>query len=385
MMRKVAVFTGSRAEYGLLSRLMGLLRDDPSVALQIIAGAMHYAPEFGQTWRAIVADGHRIDARIESLLSSDTAAGVVKSLGLGTIGMADALDRLAPDVLVILGDRFEALGAAQAALIMGIPVAHIHGGEITEGAYDDAIRHAITKMASWHFVAADAYGARVIRMGTPPERVFTVGAPGLDRLLSGAPMPLAQVSADLVFDLGTPYFLATYHPATSATEDPVAGVRAMLEALADCAGLNTVLTYPNADNGGRAVIAEINAFVQVHPGRAIAVPSLGARYGAVMAAAAAVVGNSSSGIIEAPSFRVPSVNIGGRQAGRLAAASVRHVAADRAAIAEGLCWALSDGARAAAAAAINPYGQGNAAGAMLAVLRDAPLPRGLPFHDGGPA
>ncbi len=385
MMRKVAVFTGSRAEYGLLSRLMGLLRDDPSVALQIIAGAMHYAPEFGQTWRAIVADGHRIDAKIESLLSSDTAAGVVKSLGLGTIGMADALDRLAPDVLVILGDRFEALGAAQAALIMGIPVAHIHGGEITEGAYDDAIRHAITKMASWHFVAADAYGARVIRMGTPPERVFTVGAPGLDRLLSGAPMPLAQVSADLVFDLGTPYFLATYHPATSATEDPVAGVRAMLEALADCAGLNTVLTYPNADNGGRAVIAEINAFVQVHPGRAIAVPSLGARYGAVMAAAAAVVGNSSSGIIEAPSFRVPSVNIGGRQAGRLAAASVRHVAADRAAIAEGLCWALSDGARAAAAAAINPYGQGNAAGAVLAVLRDAPLPRGLPFHDGGPA
>lgn len=383
-MRKIAVFTGSRAEYGLLSRLMGMLRDDPAVQLQVIAGAMHYSPEFGQTWQAIVADGHRIDAKVESLLASDTASGVVKSLGLGTIGMADALERLAPDVLVILGDRFEALAAAQSALIMGIPIAHIHGGEITEGAFDDAIRHAITKMATWHFVAAEAYGARVINMGTPPDRVYCVGAPGLDGLLSGSVMALAELSADLGLSLDRPYVLATYHPATSADEDPVTGLGQVLAALDARPNLPVIWTYPNADNGGRRIIAALEAWVAQNRARAVAVSSLGfARYRAAMAGAGCVLGNSSSGIIEAPSFGVPTVNVGERQAGRLSATSVRHVAATKAAILAGLTWAFSDQGRAAAKTAVNPYGQGNAAEAMLAILRDAPVPQGLPFYDGG--
>lgn len=382
VMRKVGVFTGSRAEYGLLSRLMRLLRDDPAIELQVIAGAMHYSPEFGQTWRAIVADGHGIDAKVESLVASDTASGVVRSLGLGTIGMADALERLAPEVLVILGDRFEALAAAQSALIMGIPIAHIHGGEITEGAYDDAIRHAITKMATWHFVAAEAYRARVVNMGTPPDRVFCVGAPGLDGLLSGSRMTVADLSTDIGLALNRPYVLATYHPATSAAEDPEAGLQQVLAALDALPGLPVIWTYPNADNGGRRIIATLETWVAQNRSRAVAVPSLGFdRYRAAMAGAGCVLGNSSSGIIEAPSFHVPTVNIGARQQGRLSASSVRHVTATKDSILEGLNWALSDDGRAAAQAAENPYGQGTAADAMRAILRDAPLPQGLPFYD----
>lgn len=381
-MRKVAVFTGTRAEYGLLSRLMRMLRDDPATELQVIAAAAHFAPEFGETWRAIEADGLTIAARVEMLLASDSRVGVAKSLGLGTIGMADALDRLRPDVLVILGDRFEALAAAQVALILGIPVAHVHGGEVTAGAYDDAIRHAITKMATWHFVAAEPYRARVIRMGTPPERVFTVGAPGLDALVAGAAVDPAALSG-LGLALDGAYALATWHPPTATGEDPVAGLSAILTALEARPDLPVIWTYPNADNGGRAIIAALERWVAANRARAVAVPSLGfARYRAALAGAAVVLGNSSSGVIEAPSFGVPVLNIGDRQAGRLAADSVRHVAAEAGAILTALDHALRPEARAEAAQAINPYGRGKAAEAMLAILRDAPIPRDLPFHDG---
>lgn len=381
-MRKVAVFTGTRADYGLLSGLMRILRDDPVVELQVIAAAAHFAPEFGNTWRAIEEDGLKIDARIEMLLASDSGVGVVKSLALGTIGMADTLDRLRPDVLVILGDRFEALAAAQSALILGIPIAHIHGGEITAGAYDDAIRHAITKMATWHFVAAEPYRARVIRMGTPPERVFTVGAPGLDGLLAG-PVPDKGALAGLGLSLDRPYALATWHPPTATGENPVDGLHEILAALDARPDLSVIFTYPNADNGGRAIIAALEAWVATQRSRAVAVPSLGfARYRAALAGAAVVLGNSSSGVIEAPSFGVPTLNIGNRQAGRLAAASVWHVAAERGAILHALDAALHPDARKAAAQAVNPYGQGNAAQSMAAILRDACIPRDLPFYDG---
>jgi UDP-N-acetylglucosamine 2-epimerase (non-hydrolysing) len=392
-MRKIAVFTGTRAEYGLLSRLMGMLRDDPGVTLHVIAGAMHFAPEFGETWRAIEADGFTIDARVEMLLASDTRLGVAKSLGLGTLGLADALDRLRPDVIVILGDRFEALAAAQAALILGIPIAHAHGGEITEGAFDDAIRHAITKMSTWHFVAAEPYRARVIRMGTPPDRVFNVGAPGLDGLVEGPPPDLSALSRDLGLRLDGPYALATWHPPTAGEDEALAGLDEILAALDAREGLPVIFTYPNSDTGGRAIIARLEAWVAAQRARAVAVASLGfARYRAALSGAAVVIGNSSSGLIEAPSFGVPTLNIGGRQAGRLAAASVVHVPPERGAILRALDTALSPEARAQAARAVNPYGQGRAAAAMFAILRDAPIPRDLPFHDipdpapdGGPA
>lgn len=384
-MRRIAVFTGTRAEYGLLSRLMARLKDDPAIDFRLIAGAMHFAPEFGETWRAIVADGFAIDARVEMLLASDSAVGTVKSLGLGTIGMADALDRMAPDLLVILGDRFEALAAAQAALILRIPIAHVHGGEISEGAFDDAIRHAIAKMATWHFPAAEPFRQRLIRMGAPPDRVFTTGAPGLDGLLDG-PRPDLAVLGDVGLPTDRPFALATWHPATAADEDPIAGLQQLLAALEARPDLGVIFTYPNADAGGRAIIAALAPWAAARAGLAVAVPSLGhLRYRAALAHAAVVIGNSSSGLIEAPAFGVPTVNVGDRQKGRLAAASVLHCPAETGAILAALDTALSPAHRALAARADSPYGRGRAAEAIHAILRDRPIPRDLPFHDGAPA
>ena len=383
MTRRIAVFTGTRADYGLLSRLMRLIADDPTMELQVIAAAAHFAPHLGETWREIVTDGFDLAARIEIPMQDDSRQGTLHALAACTHAMADALVHLAPECLILLGDRFEALAAAQSALILGIPIAHIHGGEITEGAYDDAIRHAITKMATLHFVAAEPYRQRVLQMGTPPNRVFTVGAPGLDGILAGDAMPLAQVAQSLGFPLRPPFVLATYHTATQAGEDPVRGVGELLAALETLPPDHQILlTYPNADHGGQAIIAELDRFATAHPGRVLAVPSLGfKRYQSVMRHAAAVIGNSSSGIIEAPSFRVPSVNIGGRQAGRLAADSVRHCAPNRTAIAAALDWALSDAGQSTAKTTRNPYGEGKASAAIHAILARAPLPRDLPFQD----
>ncbi len=388
-MRRIAAFTGTRAEYGLLAGLLRRLKDDPAIDLRLIVGAMHLAPEFGETWRAIEADGFTIDARVEMLLASDTPVGTAKSLGLGTLGLADALDRLNPDLLLLLGDRFEALAAAQTALILRIPIAHIHGGEISEGAFDDAIRHAISKMATWHFPAAEPFRQRLIRMGTPPDRVFTTGAPGLDGLVDGlvdGPRPPLSALGDIGLPPGQPFALATWHPATAADEDPVAGLTALLDALDARPDLAVLFTYPNADAGGRAIIAALAPWAQARAPRAVAVPSLGhARYRAALAHAALVIGNSSSGLIEAPAFGLPTVNIGDRQKGRLSAPSVLHCPAETPAILAALDRALSPAHRALSARAESPYGRGRAAEAIHAILRDRPIPRDLPFHDGDPA
>lgn len=370
MTQRVAVFTGTRAEYGLLYWLMRDVQACPDLALQVIAGAMHLAPEFGETWREIAADGFAIDAKVEMLVASNTRVGIAKSIGLGTIGLADALARLDPQVLVILGDRFEALAAAQTALVMGIPIAHLHGGEITEGAYDDAIRHAITKMAHLHFTATEDYRRRVIQMGEAPGTVFNVGAFGLDHLTRTEAISLAALSEGLGFAIDRPYFLVTYHPVTQGDEDPRLTVAALLRALDGFPGHQVILTYPNADHGGRAIIPELERYASERPGRVIAVPSLGfRRYHAALKHASVVVGNSSSGIIEAPSVHVPSVNIGIRQAGRMAADSVVHCAADEAAIAAALNRALSTQFGEVCRSARNPYGQGDAAAQTVHVLR----------------
>lgn len=380
--RRIAVFTGTRAEYGLLYWLMKDIQASGQLALQVIVGGMHLSPEFGETWKLIEADGFPIDARVEMLLSSDTPVGVVKSMGLGTIGFADALARLAPDLLVVLGDRFEALAVVQAALILRIPVAHLHGGEITEGAYDDAIRHAITKMASLHFTAAEPYRRRVIQMGEAPETVFNVGAIGLDHLRRSVPMGLAELSASLGFALRGPYFIVTYHPVTLADEDPEATCKALLEALERFPGYQAILTYPNADNGGRALIPLLEGYARGRPERVLALPSLGfQRYLGALAACAAMIGNSSSGIIEAPAFGVPTVNIGARQRGRLAADSVLHCAPDREAIHQAIARAVSPGFAAACRGVANPYGQGNAAAEIVRVLESRPGPFSKHFHD----
>lgn len=380
--RRVAVFTGTRAEYGLLHGLMRAIEASARLDLQVIVGGMHLSPELGLTWRDIEADGFAIDARVEMLLASDTAVGVVKSMGLGTIGLADALDRLRPDLLVLLGDRFEALAAAQAALILGIPIAHIHGGEITEGAYDDAIRHAITKMASLHFTAAAPYRRRVIQMGEAPGRVFDVGALGLERLAREAPVGRDALSAGLGLDPRLPFFLVTYHPATRADEDPAATFQALLAALDQFPDHQAILTYPNADDGGRAIISLIDDYARGHPGRARAFASLGSRrYLAALRHAAAVVGNSSSGIIEAPACGVPTVDIGARQGGRLAAGSVIHCGVTPGAIAEAIALALSPDFQGRCRHQENPYGHGDTAGRIVAILEGHPWDIHKRFHD----
>lgn len=382
MTRKIAVFTGTRAEYGLLYWLLKDIQASARLELQLIVGGMHLSPEFGSTGQQIADDGFPVAARVEMLLSSDTAVGVAKSMGLGTIGFADALDRLRPDLLLVLGDRFEALAITQAALVMRIPVAHLHGGEITEGAYDDAIRHAITKMASLHFVAADAYRRRVIQMGEAPESVHAVGAVGLEHLRRQPLMTRAALAASLGFSLDEPYLLVTYHPVTAMDEDPAASFAEIVATLDRFPGHRVILTYPNADNGGHAIIARLEAYAAANPLRVLAIPSLGfRRYLAAIANAAAVVGNSSSGLIEVPAVGVPTVNVGVRQQGRLAGSSVLHCAPRRDDMEQALRQALSPAFAEACRHASNPYATGGGVAEIVRILEERPCAPHKQFHD----
>jgi UDP-N-acetylglucosamine 2-epimerase (non-hydrolysing) len=380
--KRIAVFTATRAEYGLLYWLMREIQANDQLDLQVIVSGMHLSPEFGETWKQIEADGFSIDVKVEMLLSSDTKVGVVKSMGLGTIGFADALDRLRPDMLVVLGDRFEALAVVQAALIMRIPVAHSHGGEITEGAYDDAIRHAITKMASIHFTAAEPYRRRVIQMGEAPETVFNVGAVGLDHLFRGEAMSLDELSASLNFPLHSPYFLVTYHPATASDEDPESTCREIMAAMDCFPAHQVILTYPNADNGGRTIIPIIEDYAHKSSGRVLAIPSLGfRRYICALRHAAAMIGNSSSGIIEAPAFGVPTVNIGERQLGRLAADSILNCGTDRKSITQAIDHAISPVFSEYCRDVVSLYGHGDAAVKIVRVIEKFDLTSPKHFHD----
>ncbi|AUF97481.1 UDP-N-acetylglucosamine 2-epimerase (hydrolyzing) [Pseudomonas sp. 02C 26] len=382
MKRKVAVFTGTRAEYGLLYWLMKDIQSSDLLQLQVIVSGMHLSPEFGNTWQTIENDGFAIDAKVEMLLSSDSDVGVVKSMGLGVLGFADALDRLRPDVLVVLGDRFEALAIVQSALIMRIPVAHLHGGEITEGAYDDSIRHAISKLSYLHFTSTEPYRQRVIQLGEAPQRVFNVGAVGLDHLARSPLMSRDELSQSLGFDLSKPFLLVTYHPVTLSEESPRESFQALLDALDRFPEYSVILTYPNADNGGRAIIPLLEDYAQQAPGRVLAIPSLGfKRYLSAVGLASAVVGNSSSGVIEVPSFKVPTVNIGARQDGRLAAESVLHCAAETEAIEAALRQALSPVFSRLCAEVDNPYGAGDASSQIVNVLERFQPESVKPFHD----
>lgn len=381
MTRRIAVFTGTRAEYGLLRWLMHEIQASEKLSLQVLVSGTHLVPEFGETWREIEADGFEIHARVEMVLASDEPSGIVKSMGVGLIGFADALQRLRPDAVVVLGDRFEALAIAQAAVVMGISVVHLHGGEVTEGAYDEYFRHAITKLASLHFTAADAYRRRVIQMGEDPERVFNVGAMGVDQLRRTPRLSRKVLSESLGIDPVRPFILATYHPATAANEDPATTAAAMLQAL-EALPYTLVLTYPNTDNGGRAIIALLQRFERRHPERVVLVRSLGAqRYASAMAYAEAVIGNSSSGIIEAPALGVPTVDIGMRQHGRLSADSVVHCGTSTEAIAQALTMVLDPTFKNSCAAVQNPYGDGRASESITRVLERWVPGAGKRFHD----
>lgn len=323
MLHKICIVTGTRAEYGLLYWLLKAVQSDTELQLQIIATGMHLSPEFGSTYRQIEGDGFKIDAKVEMLLSSDTSVGIAKSIGLGVIGFADALEQLKPSLLVLLGDRFEILAAAQAALIAKIPIAHLHGGETTEGAFDEQIRHTLTKLSQWHFVAAEPYRKRVIQLGESPDCVFNFGAPGLDYIQYLDPLDRPTLEAALGIQLKAPLFLVTYHPVTLSDQSPSLAMQELLMALDRFPEATVILSYPNADTGGRILIEQINQWVDVNQHRAKAFASLGhQRYLSLMREADLVIGNSSSGLTEAPVLKKATINLGDRQKGRLRAKSV---------------------------------------------------------------
>jgi GDP/UDP-N,N'-diacetylbacillosamine 2-epimerase (hydrolysing) len=373
MSRKICVVTGTRAEYGLLRWLMEDIRSIPELQLQIVATGMHLAPEFGLTAREIEQDGFRIDRKVEMLLSSDTPQGVSKSMGLGIIGMADALHELRPDLLVVLGDRFEILAAVSAALVARIPVAHLHGGEATEGAVDEAMRHAITKLSHLHFVAAEPYRRRVVQLGEHPDRVFLVGGLGIDGIRRTRLLDREELEAALDLRLGKRNLLVTFHPVTLASESSSAQMEEVLAALDDLQDTRLIFTMPNADSEGRELMNMVERFVATHP-NARAYTSLGqTRYLSCLRHVDGVVGNSSSGLCEAPSLGVGTVNIGERQHGRLKAASVIDCEPKRDAITTALSRLYSSAFRQTLANVQNPYGDGGAAGRIVQVLRSVPL------------
>lgn len=367
---KLCVISGSRAEYGLLMPLLRAIQNDPSFSLQLVATGMHLSPEFGLTYRQIEEDGFRIDEKVEILLSSDTDTGTVKSIGLANIGFADAFQRLRPDWVIVLGDRFEIFAAATAAHLMKIPVAHLHGGELTEGATDDAMRHAITKMSYLHFTAAEEYRKRVIRLGEDPGRVFNVGAIGLESIGQLDLLDRSELSRQLDLPIGDNTVVVTFHPVTLEKGTASRQMKNLLAALDQFPDLYILFTMPNADANGRAIMQLIEGYVAGNLARSKAFTSLGQlRYLSALRHVKAVIGNSSSGIIEAPQFRIPTVNIGDRQAGRIRPASVIDVGTDTKNIVAGMRKAFSQSFLNECRNVQNPYAGRNTAKKILQAIR----------------
>ena len=374
--RRVCVVTGSRADYGLLYWVMKGIEAHPALALQIAATGMHFSARHGETWKVIEADGFRIDERVDTGLHDVSAIEVTRSVGRGVLGFADAFARLRPDIVLILGDRFEIFAAAQAALLENLPLAHIAGGDVTEGAVDDALRHAMTKMAHLHFVTNAQAEQRLRQLGEDPARIFNTGSPGIDTIRRLRLLERPDLEAALGVRLLARLLLITFHPATLERERPEEQVDALLGALDDIRArepMSLVFTMPNADPGNEAIAAHIRAYVASRE-HAHAFVSLGQqRYLSLMRAAAAVVGNSSSGLYEAPSFKVPTVNIGERQKRRPQASSVINCAPRRQDIAAAIRRVLEMDC----AATVNPYGDGDSAKRIVAHLAALPDPRAL--------
>ncbi|MCK0107311.1 UDP-N-acetylglucosamine 2-epimerase [Marinobacter sp. S0848L] len=374
MSRNVCVVTGTRAEFGLLRWLMQEIQKQRDLELQVVATGMHLSPEFGSTWQEIEGAGFAIDARVEMLLSADSNTAVTKSMGLAVIGFAEAYERLKPDVIVLLGDRFEIFAAASAALIARIPIAHLHGGETTEGAFDEALRHSITKMSHLHFVAADEYRQRVIQLGEQPERVFNVGGMGIDAIKRLKLLNPEELEKSLDFCLGKKNLLITFHPVTlEGGTSSSAQMAELLAALGELDDTQLIFTMPNADTGGRELSAMVHEFVDSRP-NACVFRSLGQlRYFSCLALIDGVVGNSSSGLLEAPAFNVGTINIGDRQKGRLQADSVINCHPTRQDILKALEHLYSPEFQQSLTSVANPYGNGGASEAIVKVLADYPL------------
>ena len=391
-MRKICVVTGTRAEYGILSVLLKVLNATVDVELQVIATNMHLSPSYGMTVNEIEADGLKVSWRIPLPLEDNSAKGTVRAMGVAMEGFAEAYEALQPDLILILGDRYEMLAAASAAIIFGIPVAHFHGGEITEGAYDDAIRHAITKLSTYHFTATEEYRGRVIQMGEEPERVFNVGALGVDNILHEQFMTLPEFNRSLkditvgeTPELKEGFLLVTFHPVTRQPEEAAMQTKALLHALNECKDKQVLFTMPNSDTGGKIVGDLIREWVSNNRDRAICITSLGRkRYYSALKHCGAVVGNSSSGLIEAPSFGIPTVNIGDRQKGRAQGNTIINCAADEESIKKAITSAISpEFQRYCKSEGCNPYAGEDTLNRVKNLLLSLPAVRHLPkhFHD----
>jgi len=373
MIRKVCVITGSRAEYGLLRWVIQGIKKEPKLELQIIATGMHLLPEFGNTYKVIEQDGFKINYKVEILSSSDTQVDIAKSIARGVSGFADALDELRPDLIVVLGDRFEIFSAVSAALIARIPVAHIHGGETTEGAFDEALRHSITKMSHLHFVAALQYQKRVIQLGEDPNSVFLVGGLGVDNIKRLKLLDKEQLQKSLGFEMGSKNLLITFHPVTLEKIKIKSQIKELLNALSQLQDTTLIFTLANADTDGRIINEMIKKFTTDHS-NAHCFASLGQlRYLSCISQVDGVVGNSSSGLLEAPTFKKGTINIGDRQLGRLQSKSVINCKANSKSITSALQYLYSNEFQVSLKKVVNPYGNGGASEKIVKIIKKYPL------------
>lgn len=371
MKRKICVITGSRAEYGLLQPLMEEVKSDSTLKLQLIATGMHMSRAFGLTYKQIEKDGFAIDEKIDICLSSDTPAGISKSMGMAMIGFGKVYRKLKPDIIVVLGDRFELLGVVASALVSRVPVAHIQGGELTQGAFDESIRHAITKMSHLHFTSTEVYRRRVVQLGEDPNRVFNVGALGLDNIRKLDLLSKKDLERRLKFSFKRHNFLITFHPVT-LEDNNTAGkyFQNLLNVLDELKDIGLIFTKANADTGGRLINGMIDRFVGNNSGKAVLFDSMGQlKYLSTMRLVDAVVGNSSSAIIETPSFKVGAINIGDRQAGRIRAANTIDCKPTRKGIKNAIKILYSDRFQRNLKKITNPYGDGRSSGRIKDVLK----------------
>ena len=383
-LKKVCIVTGTRAEYGLLFWLMKSIKEDSCLDLQIIATGSHLSPEFGLTYQEIEKDGFTINKKIEMILSADTPSAITKSTGIALISFADSYLDLMPDAVVLLGDRYELLAASTAALFAGLPIVHIHGGETTVGAFDEAIRHSITKMAWWHFTATEEYQKRVVQLGENPDRVFNVGGLGVDYIKKANLLSKKQLMSETKIQFAEKNLLVTYHPVTMEKESSERDFGCLLEVLAEFDDIYLIFTMPNSDTNGRIIQQMIQDFVSTYPKRTIAFSSMGnLNYLSTMQFVDGVVGNSSSGLLETPTYQIGTINIGDRQKGRLKAKSVIDCVPSIQSIKDSINKLYCKEFQRKLKGVINPYGNGDASEKILDVLKKEYLPKNLKknFHD----
>jgi GDP/UDP-N,N'-diacetylbacillosamine 2-epimerase (hydrolysing) len=383
MKRKICVVTGGRSDYGLLKWLMKAIQADKYLELQVIATGMHLSPKFGSTVNEIEQDGIKIDEKIECLDVGDSALDTASAMARTMIGCTEAYSRLRPDLVLVPGDRFEIFSAAAAALVSNIPIAHLHGGEVTSGAVDESFRHAITKMSALHFVANDVYRRRVVQMGENSRHVYNVGGLGVDGILNAELLSKEQLSSDLGINFLSKSLLVTFHPETATTNSALQQMKEIIKALRELKDTTLIFTMPNADMGNSIIMDSIRNFATKGNNRYF-FESLGqTRYLSMLSIVDGVIGNSSSGLAEAPSFKIGTINIGDRQKGRIQASSVLNCDASKTHVAAAIEEMYSDDFQSRLKTVVNPYGTGGASQRIVEILREVSF-EGLimkPFND----